>query len=135
MSHNQTYKQTILIIDDDYNLNTTLTVILQREGFYVATKSQADQAFLFLRQHSCDLVILDLNIPNMNGLVLVEEIHGLYAHLPVILLTGRPEIDQPLISSETRVCALLVKPIDPVKILECVKEILAGQYSTPSLTA
>jgi DNA-binding NtrC family response regulator len=125
-------KQTILVIDDDINLNQTLAVILQRESYIVATTTNAAQAYRFLRQHECDLIILDFNLPDANGLSLLESLHQLYSQLPVILLSGNPAIDQVVAPLNISLCSCLMKPVDPTHILDCVNEILSNQkYSSP----
>lgn len=125
-------KQTILVIDDDINLNQTLAVILQRESYIVATTTNAVQAYRFLRLHECDLIILDFNLPDANGLLLLESLHQLYSRIPVILLSGNPAIDQVIAPLNINLCSCLMKPVDPGHILACVNEILSSQQSPNS---
>jgi phosphoserine phosphatase RsbU/P len=123
------FKQTIVIIDDDIHLNQTLAAILQRERYFVATTTHVAQAYRFLRQHACDLIILDSNLPHTNSLDLLEDLHRLYPVIPVILLSGNPGIDQVVAPLEIDLCICLMKPVDPVHLLACVNEIIAGQQS------
>lgn len=64
----------ILIVDDEPNLRSTLSLILQREGYAVATAGDAEEAHKQLRLKQFALVFLDIKMPKKSGLTLLTEI-------------------------------------------------------------
>ena len=78
----------ILIVDDEPNLRTTLSLILQRDGYTVTTAGNADEAHEQLHARQFDLVFLDIKMPKKSGLILLTEIKQQFPDLPVLLLTA-----------------------------------------------
>jgi CheY-like chemotaxis protein len=83
-------KAKILIIDDELNLRRTLAFILQQAGYLVVTAADGLDALRSLITGSFDLVFIDLQLPDVEGIRLADEIHKIYSHLPIIILTGHP---------------------------------------------
>jgi two-component system OmpR family response regulator len=78
----------ILCIDDDAYLTDLMRYALSREGYTVQIANSAAAALRVVRMHAPDLALLDLNLPDANGLELCERFRGEF-HLPVIILSGR----------------------------------------------
>ncbi len=87
----------ILIIDDDIAVRTSLSLLLKKEGFEASSVATPVEALDFLRAHSPELVVLDMNFSNetsgADGLKLLEQIRKQYPDTPVILITGWATID------------------------------------------
>ncbi len=77
----------ILIVEDSATQATQLRIILQDAGYQTLTAKDGVLALETLAQESCDIVLSDLHMPNMNGLELVAEIRTQYPTIPVILVT------------------------------------------------
>jgi DNA-binding NtrC family response regulator len=114
----------VLIIDDERNLRISLSMILERAGYLVTEASGAKEALAALKIQSYDLVILDLNMPGMNGLDLLPEIINLYPEMPVIILTGFGSIETAEKAIDCGIRGYMLKPVSPLELLDRVSKIL-----------
>lgn len=120
-------KYAILIVDDEPNLRTTLSLILQRDGYIVTTAGDADEAHHKLKENQFDLVFLDIKMPKKSGLTLLTEIKQLFPELPVLLLTAFASLDSAIEAVRRGAADYLLKPIDPSQILSRVRQVLSEQ--------
>lgn len=84
-------KTTILVVDDEEQVRTVLTLILEGDGYAVVTATNGREALDKLRLTNFDLMLLDVNMPVLDGfqtLALVREI----SNMPVVLVTGQREV-------------------------------------------
>ena len=117
----------ILIVDDEPNLRTTLSLILQRDGYTVTTAGNADEAHEQLHARQFDLVFLDIKMPKKSGLILLTEIKQQFPDLPVLLLTAFASLESAIEAVRRGAADYLLKPIDPPQILARVRQVLAEQ--------
>lgn len=113
----------ILIVDDDKNLNLTLSFILKKEGYQVQSSENALSAIQILAQNAVDLMFLDLNMPHMGGIELLAEIHRLYPTLPVFILTAHASLESAIQAVRLGARDYLLKPIDPPALIDRVRSI------------
>lgn len=78
----------ILIIDREADIRKNLETLLRKNGYLVRSASRADEAIEALKSTSFDLVIMDIRIPDMNGLQLMKQVKDIDDDLEVIILTG-----------------------------------------------
>lgn len=120
-----TTQNTILIVDDEERLRLSLSLILQKENYRVEMAAEAAEALECLRLHECDLMFLDLNLPGMSGIDLLNEVHQQFPHLPVLILTAHAALESAIQAVRLGARDYLIKPVEPVLILARVAEILA----------
>gem|GEM_PF-94486 len=115
----------ILVADDDAQMRKLVRMILKREGFQVEEAADGLDALEVMDSHPVDLLILDLDMPRLDGLGVLEELRArvLTSSIPVIVLTAR--------SDDTEVKALdlgaqdyLTKPVQPSSLAARVKAVL-----------
>src|SRR5215468_2616554 len=88
--------QTIALVDDDRNILTSVSMALEAEGFAVKTFSDSTEALRELSTQPCDLVVLDIKMPRMDGMELLAKLRK-HSQLPVIFLTSKDdEVDEVL---------------------------------------
>jgi CheY-like chemotaxis protein len=81
----------IIVVDDDEYVRRAVTELLEDSEFLVLEAASGREALALVRDRAeLDLVITDVNMPEMNGLELVEELKSMRPSLPVILMSGRP---------------------------------------------
>ncbi|MGY8688135.1 MAG: response regulator [Verrucomicrobiales bacterium] len=80
-------KKCLLVIDDDQTLRDSLRMILQ-SSFHVLTVESVDSAAELLKSGQPDAIILDLNMPEKDGLQGLREIHPSHPEVPILMLTG-----------------------------------------------
>jgi len=114
----------ILVIDDEANLRATLSMILRRGGYAVALAEDGKAARKLLDVHSFSLVLLDLTLPDIDGIDLLKEIRERHPDLPVLMLTGNASRDTSIQAIRQGARDYMIKPIEPDYILVRIKEIL-----------
>ena len=109
---------TILIVDDEDHLRASLSFILQKENYQVETAANAEEALDFLRLHEYDLMFLDLNLPGMNGIELLIEVHKQIPHMPVLILTAHAALESAIqaVRLGARDAGVRVHPIRPASV-------------------
>jgi DNA-binding response OmpR family regulator len=120
-----TRQNTILIVDDEDRLRLSLSLILQKENYRVATAATAQEALDHLQSHEYDLMFLDLNMPGMSGIDLLVEVHKQVPQMPVLILTAYAGLESAIQAIRLGARDYLIKPVEPVVILARVAEILA----------
>ena len=114
----------ILILDDDENFRRTLAFVLKRAGYSVTTADHPKDAVETLMSGTFDLAILDIKMPDMDGLTLLAEIRKTQPYLPVLILTGFAGLDSAVEAMRLHARDYFIKPIEPVIFLERVQKIL-----------
>ena len=113
----------ILIVDDDPNICDSLAEVLRAENYAVRLADDGDDAVRQFLQGPPDLVLLDLNMPNLNGWEAFRIMVQLYPYMPVIVITARP--DQARRAAEVGIDVLLEKPLDIPLLLTTIRKLLA----------
>ena len=78
----------ILVIDDEQGIRDLLETLLRRKGYDVVLAANGQKGLEVFRRERPDVVVLDLNMPGMDGLTVLQEIRNLNPSQPVIILTG-----------------------------------------------
>lgn len=79
----------ILVVDDEPSICDLLQTVLARKGHEVVTVQEGRKAFQLFRRDRPDVTILDLRLPDIDGIEVLRQIHAVNPHHPVIILTGR----------------------------------------------
>lgn len=106
----------ILIVDDDAYNRDLLSRLLRREGHTVSCAVDAEQAMSLIASHLFDLILLDIHLPDRNGVELLAAIKAddRYRHLPIIVLSAFDEINLAVRCIECGAEDYLPKPFNPV---------------------
>lgn len=118
--------QMILVTDDDPDLRDILRSVLEPNGFQVFEAADGQAALELIRRQRPDLLILDYNMPRMDGMQVCAALKQdvLLRHIPIIMLTGRGEVNQKVEGMEGGVDDYLVKPFEPQELLARVRMVL-----------
>lgn len=100
----------ILIIEDDLLLSDSLADMLSDHGFSVEQACDASEAFDFLSSYSFQAVILDLGLPDMKGEACLKQIRADHPVLPILILSGRDDLDMRLTTLEAGADDYMIKP-------------------------
>ena len=102
----------ILVVDDDENVREFFAVFLAQEGHRVRTLSDPTEAIAALRDDEYHVVILDLMMPKLSGMDLLEQVRHADDDIAVIVCTGYPSVDTATSSIAHEVSAYIKKPFE-----------------------
>lgn len=122
-------KSNILVVDDETVARQSLTDILKLEGYNVASVPNGQAAVEFVRTHPIDLMIVDLRMPGMDGLEVVQVVNQISPETEVILLTAFGSTETAIQALRLRIHDYLLKPASPAQVLASVKKGLARHSS------
>jgi DNA-binding response OmpR family regulator len=117
----------VLVVDDEANLRQTLARILHQMGCEVTTAADGAEALRRLEIATCDLVYLDIRLPDLDGLQVLRQIHDRYPQIAVVLLTAYASIQSAVEAVRLGATDYLIKPIDPDVLVTRTRTILADQ--------
>ena len=120
----------ILIVEDEQNLNKILQDYLCHYGFECISSLTGKEALEFWKSQNPDLILLDLNLPDMDGLDIVREIRR-ENPVPIIIVTARDEEIERLIGLELGSDDYISKPFSPREVVARVKAVLRRASQAP----
>lgn len=123
-------RDSILIVDDDREIRQLLVDYLARNGFDALPAGSGREMWQVLDKHAVDLLVLDLMLPDADGLLLCRELRA-KSNLPVLMLTARGEETDRIVGIEMGADDYLVKPFSPRELLARIKGILRRTRSLP----
>jgi len=112
--------KTILIVDDEPKIVKLVRDYLERAGYGVRVATDGKSALSLARLEKPDMVILDLGLPQMDGLDVTRELRKV-SNVPVIMLTGRSEESDKLIGLELGADDYMIKPFSPKELVARVR--------------
>lgn len=114
----------ILFVDDDHFTLETLNKSVQLFGHQAILATSGEQALNLAREHSPDLIMTDMMLPDMDGLALVNALRHDHstAHIPIVMLSASPEIDIAQLSRTAGADAYLNKPIRLQQLQEVIQK-------------
>jgi two-component system, OmpR family, alkaline phosphatase synthesis response regulator PhoP len=130
MEMDQTTKR-ILVVDDEIQIVKVLRAYLEKAGFQVVTAADGNAAVSVFRQNRPDFVILDLNLPGMDGLDVCRTLRH-ESNVPILMLTARVEEADRLIGLELGADDYVVKPFSPREVVARVRTIFRRTLSEPA---
>jgi two-component system, cell cycle sensor histidine kinase and response regulator CckA len=117
----------ILVIDDDVGTCETISDVLERRGHSVQMATQARSALEVLAERSIDAAILDLQLPDVSGLVLLRAIKTSSPTTEVIIITGHASLTTAIQAINGAAFAYVTKPFEMDNLMETIEKALAKQ--------
>jgi len=117
----------ILIVDDDENIRKVLTAILEDEGYSAESSGTAKSAIEKTKRNFYNLALIDIRLPDMEGIELLTRIHETTPRMRKIIITGYPTLQNAMGAVNRGADAYILKPFDMEKVLETIKDQLRKQ--------
>ena len=117
----------IIIVDDDENIRKTMKTILEDEGYVVDLAATGNEAIEMTQKTAYNIALLDIRLPDMEGVELLKLIKDNVPKTRKIMVTGYPSMQNAISALNKNADAYLVKPVDVEKLLNMVKEQLRLQ--------
>ncbi|GAV20534.1 two-component system, chemotaxis family, response regulator CheY [Mariprofundus micogutta] len=116
----------ILIVEDSMMVRMTVKRTLTSVDFEVVEAKDGAEGLAMAQAESFDLILTDLNMPNMDGLTMIQNIRQLpaYAETPIVMLTTESGEEKKSVGHGSGVSAWLVKPFEPDHLIEVVGSML-----------
>ena len=123
--------QQIVLVDDDRNILTSVQMALEAEGFAVRTFPDGDEALRGLIQQPADLAVLDIKMPRLNGMELLQHLrqNATTARMPVIFLTSKDEEVDEIMGLRMGADDYIKKPFSQRLLIERIRSLLRREQA------
>ncbi|QEM69972.1 response regulator [Geobacter sp. FeAm09] len=113
----------ILVVDDEENARIALSKILSREGYEVASAGNGYEALNYLRGKEVELIITDINMPEMNGLTFLRELSRSHPDSNVIMVTAYGEVESYIEAMNLGAFEYINKPVKIDELKKIIRKI------------
>jgi DNA-binding response OmpR family regulator len=120
MSHNEH----ILIVDDEPNVRLVFRTALESSGYRISSAEDGEKALLWLESTPIDLVLLDLQMPGMSGMDVLEAVREAGNDVPVVIVTAHGSVPNAVQAMKLGAIDFLSKPLSPETLRSVVAEVL-----------
>ena len=116
--------KTILIVDDDRDILKVLTANLKLEGYNIITANDGLSAYNLSRENFPDLIILDLGLPDIDGIQVCKKLRKADINIPIIMLTARDTVSDKVLGLDCGADDYIVKPFNFLELSARIKSCL-----------
>ena len=121
---------TVLIVDDDESVQTMLYKVIRSNGLNAEVASGGQEAVMLATRHSYDLILLDVNMPEMDGFQVVQQLRSRDIRTPIIIVSGRQEDYDTLYGLDIGADDYVTKPFNPIVLGAKVKALIRRSKGT-----
>jgi len=121
--------QSIVLVDDDRNILTSVSMALEAEGFSVRTYPDGDEALKGLHQKIADLAVFDIKMPRLNGMELLQRLRQSGVTMPVIFLTSKDEEMDEILGLRMGADDYIKKPFSQRLLIERIRSLLRREQA------
>ncbi len=132
MFSGQPYLGGVLVIDDELDIRKVVRLSLEKQGYYVVEAEDGQQAINRLNEGEhpmvIDVIITDIRMPNINGIEAMDYFQREYPSIPLIVLTGFPDLELAMQLMKQGIADYLVKPVDREKLSAAVANAIGSRH-------
>src|SRR4051794_436094 len=112
-------KKSLLFVDDEIRLLRALSLSFRKKGYQITIAANGQEARKRIQENNADVVFLDLNLPDANGLELLEEFSALYPQKVFIIMTAYGEVESAVSAMKAGAFDYIVKPakLDEIELI------------------
>lgn len=122
----------LLLIEDDAALRLTLARQLEADGYRVDQARDGEEGLFLVREYPVDLVVVDLGLPKLNGLTIVQRLRQEGSAVPIMILTARSSWQDKVVGLEAGADDYLVKPFEYPELVARIKALARRALKTAS---
>lgn len=118
----------VLVVDDSSAIRESVSYVLDQAGYGVVQAGDGLEGLEKLKEGSFDLIVTDVNMPNLDGIGLVRKVReqGQHKFLPIVVLTTESQQSKMQEGKEAGATGWIVKPFDSEKLLGVVKKLIGA---------
>jgi len=114
----------ILIIEDDKDITSFVSKGLHEAGYIIDTASDGEEGYIKLRTNNYDAAVVDIMLPGMDGLTIIEKIRAKKINIPIIILSAKREVDDRIIGFQKGGDDYLTKPFSFSELLVRIQSLI-----------
>ena len=122
----------ILVIEDETGLQADIRQRLETEGYIVDTSGEGNEGLFFATEYPLDAAIIDIGLPGISGIEIIQRLRDQGSTLPVLILTARSRWQEKVEGLEAGADDYLVKPFQMEELLARLKALLRRATGTPT---
>ncbi len=122
----------ILLIEDELNLQADIKAGLESEAYIVDTSAEGNEGYFFATEYPLDAAIVDIGLPGMSGIEIIQKLRQQGSTLPILILTARSRWQEKVEGLEAGADDYLVKPFQMEELLARVKALLRRATGSPT---
>jgi CheY-like chemotaxis protein len=123
----------VLVVEDDPQVRSVVCAILSRDGLSLETAADGEQALEQVQGEHFDLVLLDVGLPRLDGLSVLERLQKLENPPKTIMMTGSEAPETVLRAARAQACRYVTKPVDAHVLIDLVHEVLDLEPTGPPI--
>ena len=116
-------KYLLVIVEDEYNISSFVSAVLQANGFDTMVARNGAEAIILITSHCPDLVLLDLGLPDMDGQGIIENVRG-WSNVPIIVVSARTRERDKVMALESGADDYITKPFGTSELLARIRTAL-----------
>ena len=124
-------KDKVLIVEDEQSISNFISMILQASGFDTIVVRTGEEALTMVSSHCPDLIILDLGLPDMDGMEVLKSVRK-WSNLPVVVVSARNHEHDKVEALDYGAKYYMVKPIDPDTLYKRIMDMMESTYAQRS---
>lgn len=116
----------ILTADDSNSVRQMINFTLKQAGYDIIEAVDGKDALLKIKSNAINMLITDLNMPNLDGIELIRRVRAIpeYKFVPIIMLTTESQADKKMAGKEAGATGWIVKPFNPEQLIAVVKKVI-----------
>ncbi len=118
--------QSVLAVDDSASIRRLVNHVLDEAGFEVILANDGIEALEYATKNTVDLVLTDINMPNLDGIGLIKKLRTLptYRFVPLLVLTTESGTDKKMEGKAAGATGWIVKPFDPDQLVATINKVI-----------
>lgn len=118
--------QSVLAVDDSPSIRRLVSHVLDEAGYEVILANDGVEALKYAADNTVDLVLTDINMPNLDGIGLIKKLRTLphYRFVPLLVLTTESGTDKKMEGKAAGATGWIVKPFDPDQLVATIKKVI-----------
>ena len=119
--------QSVLAVDDSASIRALVNYVLMQAGYTVVLAEDGQEALEYARDNTVDLVLTDINMPNLDGIGLIKGLRALpnYKYVPLLVLTTEGGTEKKMEGKAAGATGWIVKPFDPEQLVSTIEKVLS----------